>query len=906
MTGYQIASAWVQLQPSFKGVQRTLDRELGGAAEKAATDAGKKASKAFTGSFDASGLKEFGAKAAIGFGVAAAAGYKLANAAGALDAAMAANVQVLGDASAAVQTWADDSVEAVGLSNRAALEAATGFAGLGKKIDLTGDDLAGFSTGMVQAAADMAAFKDVPVDQALADLQSGFAGSTEVLRKYNIFLDDASLKQRYATETGEEVTGVLTAQQRILATHAEILAQGTDMWGQWNRESDSVAARTSKAKAELENAAAALGEQLIPAASAAITFVGDLASTVAGLNDATGGAIVNIGAVSAGILGAAGAASYTAGKAAEMIGKFRTMSTAAQRTSLALGAIGAVAAIGYTIWSSYTAKQEAAEQRVRDVAAALDQQTQAAVRNAQAAAETTGEIDALAAANNALSQAIVTSDDEAAKVNQALGTLGVQADDLTGILIRLGDDPVTALRDLAYGAGFTAESAQRMADVVNGTDDNQIGVFAGRAREVAEALEYLQDQQEDTDLTKVAREFLNAKVASSELNAELVYQAEAQAGASRSSEQAVDVYYAFVDILSKTPDAVDDAAQATIADAEALDAVAEAGREANRVSGATVTLIESVGQRARESAQQAGYFASELERLAGNQISLQAAQDDLLGQFAALDQIVADVAEGVEGASLSLDENTEAGRNNRREFRSAAEGILQYGRAMIETGESVGDTAAEMRAQTETLVAQLQQFGLTEDEARAYLDTLGLTPENINTAVNLYGDQVARERLQAVLDDAENIPTDVATKIQADIDDGSFIDAQIEIAKWVADNSRTITFNVTTKGTTNGVSLKPYTASAYGNYFDSYAVTSVAEDGDPEAVLTLGKPANLRRQLMDPRIRGPILDALGTDAADLGLGGGSGMPRRMVLQIGGREFDAFLRDSASTSKAVAA
>lgn len=375
----ELATAYIALVPSAKGIEAKLKSEMVPPAEKVGRDAGEKAGAGFRERFQRQlggiDLADVGRKGLAATAVLATGMFAAASAASSLEAAIAANVQVLGDASVGVQRWAKTSVEAVGLSERAAVEATTSFGQLAKVAGLTGDDVSGFSIEMVQLAADMAAFKDVGVDVALADLQSGFAGSTEVLRKYAIFLDDAGLKAAYFRATGEEVTGTLTAQQRVIATHAEIMRQSADMQGQWSRESDGLAARQAKLKAEFENTAATLGSALLPAFTALVGGVSDVVGIFGRLNEETGGAVAKVVGFGTVALGAVSATAYLSAKVSDLATKFRAMSTGMQGATAGLGIFTAAAVVGYSA-GAYFAQQrtERLTQSIADLTRATDAQ----------------------------------------------------------------------------------------------------------------------------------------------------------------------------------------------------------------------------------------------------------------------------------------------------------------------------------------------------------------------------------------------------------------------------------------------------------------------------------------------------------------------------------------------------
>lgn len=349
---------------SLEQVGKTADRELGKAEQKLDKIQGN--------------LTKFGTGALAFAGVTGTALFKMGQGAAEAQANLAALEQVVGDVAAQdVRQWAENSATGVGLASKEAVAAATQFAGLGKIIGLSNEPLARFAQQHVELAADMAAFKDVSPQQAIEDLQSAYAGSTEVLRKYNIFLDDQSLKQAYARETGEQVTGTLTTQQKILAINSELYRQGADMLGQWGRESGELAGQQATLSANLTNLSDKIGAGVLPMLTDVVGAAASTAGALASVDEATGGAVGRFAALGAAGVGLIGTLSLVAGQAIKMRDRFTTLERdgtrslnnvgrAARGVGLALGAAGVALA-------AYSANQAKAEGDVRDLADAFAQ-----------------------------------------------------------------------------------------------------------------------------------------------------------------------------------------------------------------------------------------------------------------------------------------------------------------------------------------------------------------------------------------------------------------------------------------------------------------------------------------------------------------------------------------------------
>lgn len=313
----------------------------------------------------AAGAQKFGA-AAVAFAGAAGVGlYKLA--VGASDARQnfQALEQIVGETSAInIKEWADGAAQSIGVSSSKAVEAARTFAQLADVAGLGQEDVEGFSTGLVELAADFSAFANVSPEQALQDIRSGFSGSTEVMRKYGIFLTEGNLKQQFFNLTGEKVTGTLTAQQRVLATNSLLWEKGSKMVGQFERESDSLVGQTAILKAELQNLADNVGQGLLPMFRDGITVMGDFAEKISNMNPESQALIGKLAGITVGLTGLIGVLSFAGGAALKMRSRFTTMGDdgtrslnklgkAARGAGIALGAL-AVAEIGFAAINELT------------------------------------------------------------------------------------------------------------------------------------------------------------------------------------------------------------------------------------------------------------------------------------------------------------------------------------------------------------------------------------------------------------------------------------------------------------------------------------------------------------------------------------------------------------------------
>jgi len=213
----------------------------------------------------------------LGIGVASI------NAASDLDESRSKVQVVFGDQAAAVEDFASRAAEALGMSEEAALAAAGTYGNLFTSMGMGQDAAADMSMGLVQLAADLASFNNMDPTEVLDKLRAGLTGETEPLKVLGVNLNAAAVEAK-AMEMGLiGVDGELTASAKAQATYALILEQTKNAQGDFARTSDGLANSTRIAKAQLQDAAAQLGTQLLSIALQAVNVLKDLLTWFNGL-----------------------------------------------------------------------------------------------------------------------------------------------------------------------------------------------------------------------------------------------------------------------------------------------------------------------------------------------------------------------------------------------------------------------------------------------------------------------------------------------------------------------------------------------------------------------------------------------------------------------------------------------
>lgn len=224
-------------------------------------------------------LGKVGKAAAVGLAagavVAAKGLFDATQAAGDLNETLSKTQAIFGKRDAKqLDIWSDDTARQLGMSKQATLDAAATFGIFGKAAGKTGDELQAFAQMNTALAADLASFNNTSPEEAVEALGAAFRGEAEPLRSYGVLLDDATMRQA-ALQMGliKTTKDALTPQQKVLAAQQVIMQQTSDAQGDFHRTSGSLANQQKILKAELANTSVELGQKLLPAGLAVVTFL---------------------------------------------------------------------------------------------------------------------------------------------------------------------------------------------------------------------------------------------------------------------------------------------------------------------------------------------------------------------------------------------------------------------------------------------------------------------------------------------------------------------------------------------------------------------------------------------------------------------------------------------------------
>lgn len=208
---------------------------------------------------------------------------------------------VFGDASGSVVAWSEDSATAFGLSQNEALGYASTLGNIFTSMGMAGDEASKLSTDIVALGADLGSFNNVPTAEALEAIRAGLLGEYEPLRRFGIVLNEAAVEAK-AMEMGlVDANGEISEQNKVLARQALIAEGSVNAQGDFAETSGSLANQMKILRARLTDAAAAIGQVLLPYVTRLVGFLGGLIERFQGLDDRAKKIVVVIGLIAAAI-----------------------------------------------------------------------------------------------------------------------------------------------------------------------------------------------------------------------------------------------------------------------------------------------------------------------------------------------------------------------------------------------------------------------------------------------------------------------------------------------------------------------------------------------------------------------------------------------------------------------------
>lgn len=206
-----------------------------------------------------------------------------------------------GKAANGILELSEDSARGVGLASAEFNGLAVQFSSFAERVAGDGGSVVQTIDDITKRAADFASVMNLDVNEAARIFQSALAGETEPIKKFGIDMSAATV-EAYAFANGiAEAGSKLTENDKVVARYGLLMEATEKTAGDFANTSDSLANQQRILRAELTNAAASLGQELLPAAATAAGTLSDIVGVLGEMPAAARQFTVGAGAVALGL-----------------------------------------------------------------------------------------------------------------------------------------------------------------------------------------------------------------------------------------------------------------------------------------------------------------------------------------------------------------------------------------------------------------------------------------------------------------------------------------------------------------------------------------------------------------------------------------------------------------------------
>jgi TP901 family phage tail tape measure protein len=179
-------------------------------------------------------------------------------------------------------------------------------------------------------------------------------------------------------------------------------------------------------------------------------------------------------------------------------------------------------------------------------------------------------------------------------------------------------------------------------------------------------------------------------------------------------------------------------------EAEAVGGTADAHDEAGGAAGEHAGALEGLGDVEKEVLSLTDRLTNAFEQLAGTQL-------DARKTALAWAQSIADTRKELRAGTKTLDQSTQAGRDNQSQILDSIDAAIEDGKAVAEATGSRQKGIRVVQDHIQQLMAEAVAAGFSKEEIRAYIRQLNLTPKDIRTLLHLQGTDTAQNAFDAFM-----------------------------------------------------------------------------------------------------------------------------------------------------------
>lgn len=204
-----------------------------------------------------------------------------------------------GDSAGDVVAWSNTTIEKMGLASGTALDAAALFGDMATSMGINRDEAAKMSMSMVQLGADLASFKNVPIEQAMQALNGVFTGETESLKMLGVVMTETQLQAFALTQGITKKVQKMSEAEMVALRYAFVMDRTKNAQGDFARTSEGSANQMRMFQENLKELGKSLGEVILPTFTKLVNNLNDLLKSFQELSPETKQLIVIVAGLAA-------------------------------------------------------------------------------------------------------------------------------------------------------------------------------------------------------------------------------------------------------------------------------------------------------------------------------------------------------------------------------------------------------------------------------------------------------------------------------------------------------------------------------------------------------------------------------------------------------------------------------
>lgn len=206
-----------------------------------------------------------------------------------------------GSSASSVIEWSKTSIESMGLASGSALDAAALFGDMATSMGISRDEASKMAMSLTQLGADLASFKNIPIEQAMYALNGVFTGETESLKMLGVVMTQTQLQAFALTQGITKQVEKMTEAELVSLRYAFVLDRTKNAQGDFARTSEGSANQMRMFQENLKELGKQIGEVILPTFTKMIQKLNDILKEFGKLSPEMKQTIVIVGGVLAAI-----------------------------------------------------------------------------------------------------------------------------------------------------------------------------------------------------------------------------------------------------------------------------------------------------------------------------------------------------------------------------------------------------------------------------------------------------------------------------------------------------------------------------------------------------------------------------------------------------------------------------